>query len=250
MTSASATESASTELVPALPFDFAKLGVELKSDPSLDLSEALAKLATLPPVDPAKPVKMSTAIELVTDKLLEAIKQLPSVFGKVKPPKVRRTLTASELMLLRDEKVEIDAAEGALKKRKTEIHEMISVHFDVLAEKQRKITPEKAPTNKDGHYLIASAGNPETAPVKGGEKHFTRQKAKDKVDWSFEKLVSLLEAGEITKAEFLSMTSQTRVLDEGKIKRLLTLPSKMRRAQEITSKITVVKYGALSIHLR
>jgi hypothetical protein len=241
--------SASTEntLVPS--FDFTTLGAELKKDPNLDLSDVLARLATLPAAEVAKPVKAATAVELVTDKLMDAIEQLPTVFGKVKPPKARRLLNSTELYKLRAEKVQIDAAQGALKKRKAEIHSMISVHFDVYAETHLKIDPEKTPRDKDGHYLIASAGNPETALVKDGDKHFKRQKTKDQAVWSMEKLLDLYEKGEITRAEFLAMTSQTRVLDEDKIKRLLTLPSKMHRIQEIITKITEVQYGTLSIRL-
>jgi hypothetical protein len=248
VTSAPATDSATTALVPA--FDFDQVEIELRNDPKLDLSDVLAKLATLPPVDPAKPVKTATAIELVTDSLMAAITEIPNVFGQVKPPKTRRMLNSTELVELRAEKTQIDIAEKALKKRKEEIHKMVSVHFDVVAERQRKIDPQKTPTNKDGHYLLASAGNPEKALVKDGEKHFTREKAKDKVEWSMDALLDLLETGQITRTEFLSMTSQTRVIDQDKISRLLTLKSKAQRTRQIIQKISVVKYGALSIHLR
>ncbi|MEU9405633.1 hypothetical protein AB0E08_08000 [Streptomyces sp. NPDC048281] len=243
--------SAATETTAIVrTFDFDKLGAELEKDPKLDLTDVLAKLATIPPADPAKPVKVATAVELFTDKLMGALEAMPKVFGKIRPPKTRRLLTAPELTALRDEKVQIDAAESALKKRKTEIHEMISVHLDVVAERQRKLDPETAPKNKDGHYMLASAGNPERVAVKEGEKHFTREKAKDKVEWDMDTLLALYENSEITRAELLSMTSQTRVIDSDKIKRLLTLKSKMHRTREIVDKISVVKYGALSIHLR
>lgn len=245
MPSASATES--TALVRTFDFDAAAL--ELKKDPSLDLDEVLAKLATLPPVDLKNPVKQATAVELVTDSLMGAITELPEVFGKVKPPKTRRLLNSTELFSLRAEKIQIDIAEKALKARKTEIHEMISVHLDVVAERQRGIDPETTPKNEKGHYLLASAGNPEVVPVKDGDKHFERRKAKDKVEWSMEKLLDLLETGQITRSEFLAMTSQTRVIDKAKIARLLTLPSKMHRTQQIVNQISTVKYGALSIHL-
>jgi hypothetical protein len=242
--------SASTENALVPTFDFTKIDAELEKDPSLNLTDVLAKLAVLPPADPAKPVQTATAVELVTTKLIDAIQAIPAVFGKVKPPKTRRLLDSGELQKLRVEKIQIDAAESALKKRKTEIHSMLSVHFDVYAEKRLNVDPEQTPKNKDGHYLIASAGYPETALVKEGDTHFRRQKAKDRVEWKMEKLLDLFEKGEITRAEFLSMTSQTRVLDEDKIKRLLTLPGKMHRTQEIVTKITEVKHGALSIHLR
>lgn len=244
-TSASATETA---LVPAFNFD--QVEIELKNDPKLDLTDVLARLATAPPFDPAKPVKAATAVDLVTAPLMAAITEIPKVFGDVKPPQSRRLLNSTELVSLRAEKIQIDLAEKALKKRKEEIHRMISVHFDVVAERQKRIDPEKTPKNKDGHYLLASAGNPEKAVVKDGEKHFTREKAKDKVVFSMEKLLALYENGDITRAEFLMVTSPTRVVDKAKINRLLTIKNKMHRTQEIVSKISVVTYGALSVHLR
>jgi hypothetical protein len=243
-----ATETTSTELVPA--FDFDKLGVELKNDPSLNLSDVLAKLATLPPVDPDKPVKKASVVELVSGELMLAIEEIPNVFGKVKPPASRRVLNNAELAKLRAEKVQIDLAMKALKLRKDEIHSMVSVHFDVVAEEQKGIDPKKTPKNEKGHYLLASPGNPERADIKDGGKYFTREKAKDKVEWSMDALLSLLENGEITRAEFLAVTSTERVIDLDKIKRLLTLKNKMERTQEIVSKISTVKHGTLSINLR
>lgn len=247
MTSASATESA---LVPALPFDFDKLGVELKNDPGLNLSEVLAKLATLPSIDPDKPVKMASVVGQVTGELMLAIEEIPGVFGKVKPPASRRVLNTTELSKLRAEKIQIDVAMKALAARKAEIHDMVSVHFDVVAEEQKGIDPTKTPTSKKGHYLIASPGNPERADIKDGLKHFTREKAKDTVVWSLDALLDLLESGEITRAEFRAITSTQAVIDLDKIKRVLTLKAKRERFQEIVGKISTVKHGTLSINLR
>ncbi|QDN94876.1 hypothetical protein FNV58_00685 (plasmid) [Streptomyces sp. RLB1-9] len=250
MTSAAATESTSTELVPSLPFDFDKLGVELKNDPGLNISDVLARLATIPPIDPDKPVKMASVVELVTGELMHAIEEIPDVFGKVKPPASRRVLNTTELAKLRAEKIQIDTAMKALAARKNEIHTMVSVHFDVVAEQQKGIDPTKTPTNKKGHYLIASPGNPERADVKDGLKYFTREKAKDTVEWSMDALLDLLESGKITRAEFRAITSTQAVIDLDKVKRVLTLKSKMPRFQEIVSQISTVKHGTLSINLR
>jgi hypothetical protein len=250
VTSASATESTSTELVPSLPFDFDKLGVELKNDPSLNLSDVLARLATIQPIDPDKPVKTASVVELVTGELMLAIEEIPKVFGKVKPPASRRLLNNTELAKLRIEKIQIDTAMKALTARKNEIHTMVSVHFDVVAEEHKKIDPEKTPKSAKGHYLIASPGNPERADIKDGLKHFTREKAKDTVEWSMDALLDLLESGKITRAEFRAITSTQHVIDLDKIKRVLTLKNKMARYQEIVSKISTVKHGTLSINLR
>ena len=137
----------------------------------------------------------------------------------------------------------------AVDARKKEIHKMVSVHFDVTAEKLKR-TDEKTPQNKDGHYLLASPGYPETALVPESEKHFTREKAKDTVSYSFDKLLDLYERKEITRAEFLAFTTQTRVIDDTKIKQALISKGRRQRAQWILDKIAIVKRGNLSIHLR
>jgi hypothetical protein len=127
---------------------------------------------------------------------------------------------------------------------------MVSVHFDVVAEQQKGIDPKKTPTNKKGHYLIASPGNPERADIKDGAKYFTREKAKDTVEWNLDALLDLLETGEITRAEFRAITSTQSFIDLDKIKRVLTLKAKRERFQEIVGKISTVKHGTLSINLR
>lgn len=244
MPSASATESTAA-LVPT--FDFGKAVEKLSADKTLNLTDVLASIATLPEVDPAKQPKKATAVDLVTDTLMQAIAAIPNVFGKVKPT-TRRALSGVELARLRDEKVEVDAAEKALKARKTEIHKLVSVHFDVVAEKAAQAT-EETRRNKDGHYLLAAPGNPETAVVKEG-KSFTREKAKDTVTYSMDKLLALLEAEEITRQEFLALTSAERFIDPDKIQRAFLSNRKRARTQEILNKIADVKRGTLSIHLR
>lgn len=243
MSSAAATEKA---IVPA--FDFQQVELAIAKDPNLNLSDVLAELATLPPADPKKRPKPSTAVELVTDSLMKALDAIPDVFGKVKP-RGRRQLTKGELAQLKAEKVQVDEAIKALDARKKEIHKMVSVHFDVTAEKLKR-TDEKTPQNKDGHYLLASPGYPETALVPESEKHFTREKAKDTVSYSFDKLLDLYERKEITRAEFLAFTTQTRVIDDTKIKQALISKGRRQRAQWILDKIAIVKRGNLSIHLR
>lgn len=248
MSSSSAAATENKALVPASSFDFSKVEIELSKDPNLNLSALLGELATLPPVDPKKRPKPSTAVELVTDSLMAAIQVIPKVFGQVKP-RGRRQLTKAELAELKAEKVEVDTAIKALEARKKEIHEMVSVHFDVVAERLKR-TSEQTPQNKDGHYLLASPGNPETALVPESDKHFTREKAKDTVTYSFTKLLDLYERGEITRTEYLGLTSQVRAIDESKIKSALISKGRRQRTQWILDRIAVVKRGNLSIHLR
>lgn len=246
MSSAASTDAKA--IVPSSSFNFAEVDVQLAKDPNLNLATLLGELATLPPIDPKKRPKPSTAVELVTDSLMKAIAVIPDVFGKVKP-RGRRQLTKGELADLKAEKVEVDEAIKALEARKKEIHKMVSVHFDVVAEKLKR-TDETTPQNKDGHYILASPGNPETALVPESDKHFTREKAKDTVTYSFSKLLELYESGEITRTDFLAFTSPARVIDEAKIKAALISKGRRQRAQWIIDRITVIKRGNLSIHLR
>lgn len=245
-TESSTKTSSSKELAPT--FDFAQAEVALKKDPNLNLTEVLAQLATLPPVAKEKRPKPPTAVELVTDGLMKAIKALPDVFGQVKL-RGRRQLTKAEIATLEAEKEEIDAAIKALGKRKDEIHVMISVHLDVSAEKKKLVT-EETPQDNKGHYLIAAPGNPEIIPIEGSSRYFTREKASDKVTLSMDKLLALYESGGITRAEFLGFTKRTDAIDEEKIRRRLLNKAKAARTREIIEQIKVVTPGRLSINLR
>lgn len=245
MTSASAATD-TKELVHT--FDFGKAEIELKANPDLSLTDVLAQLSTLPPIDPAKRPKQPTAVELVTDGLMSAIKAIPGIFGSVKP-RGRRQLTKPELASLETEKTQIDTALKALSKRKDEIHSMLSVHADVVAEK-RKLANDDTPQDSKGHYLLAAPGSPEIIPIEGSSRYFTREKSSDKATLSMDKLLALYESKEITRAEYLAFTTTQRTIDEEKVRRQLLNRNKRARTREILDKITVVTPGKLSINLR
>ncbi|MFE0490187.1 hypothetical protein [Streptomyces griseoaurantiacus] len=240
------TATATSEITPV--FDFDQAVVALRKDSGASLTDVLAELAKLPAADPQDRPKPSTAVELVTDGLMKSIKAIPDVFGKIKPGG-RRALAAAELASLQAEKDEIDTAIKALTKRKDEIHAMVSVHFDVLAEKQKRVD-EGTPQDKKGHYLIARPGDPETAPVKGSGRYFTRERSSDKAALSHERLLALYEEGKITRAEYLAFTATQRDIDQEKVRRQLLSRTRRQRTQEILDEITVVTPGRLSINLR
>ncbi|MFH8483114.1 hypothetical protein [Streptomyces sp. NPDC018055] len=230
-------------------FDFEKAVVSLKADPGTSLGNLLAELATLPDPKVQKGADLAT-VARVGEALMRNIAELPSVFNRV-DPKTKRALNKTELAKLLEEKERIDAVEKAVKKRKERIHAIISDHFDCVADRQKLVT-EKTLTDANGHYLIASVGNPETAMVEGQGKYFTRERTSDTTVFSIDMLVALRDAGEISQADFLAVTRpvRKREIDEDKLRKMLLSKRLRPRAQAIISKIGSVRRGRLSINLR
>jgi hypothetical protein len=239
--------TASATIVPA--YDFDKAVVALQSGTTTNLGALLAELATMPSPKAKKDADLAT-VERVGESLMQNIAELPLVFNRVDPTK-KRTLTKPELVKLLEEKERIDAVEKATRQRKERIHAILSDHFDCVAERKKLITEETLKDEK-GHYLIAAKGAPETQQVDGSGRYFTRERASDTTVFSYERLLALYEAGEITRADFLACTRpvRSREIDEDKLRRML-LSKKLRpRAQRLISLIGEVKRGRLSINLR
>lgn len=247
MTSASATESA---LVPS--FDFPQAIALIEKDASLDLSEVLAKLATIPVAAPPaakKKVDKSAAVaKLEEDR--ETLAALPESFGIVEEPTTRRQLTKAELAKVLQEKTAIAEGKKALATRESKLNEWTSTHFDVYAEKLNLVDPKKTPKDAKGHYLIGATGNRLEQAVEGADKILTREKDADKAPMSHELLLAAYEDGKISRTEYLACTTTVRVLDEKKIRSYLLSKSKRERAQEIIAMITQFKPGRLSVHVR
>lgn len=246
MPSATATKTAK-DLVPA--FDFNAAAIAIAADPGTKLGDLLAELATLP--DPKQQKKADLAVvERVGENLMRNISELPTVFGKV-DPKSARSLNKTELAELLAEKERIDAVEKDIKKRKDRIHAILSDHFDGVARRQR-LVDENTPQDDKGHYLLASKGKPETQPVEGSGKYFTRERSSDTTVFSMDLLEAALAAGDVSRADYLAVTRpvRTREIDEEKIKRMFLSKKQLPRVQEILSKISVIKRGRLSINLR
>lgn len=246
MTSA-ATESA---IVPT--YDFSQAVALIEKDESLDLSEVLAKLATIPVAAPPaekKRVSKSTATRKIEEDR-KALAVLPEAFGVVEEPSTRRQFTKAELQKVLDEKTAIAEGKKALTARESKLNEWISTHFDVYAEKLNLVDPTKTPKDAKGHYLIGAKGNRLEAAVEGTDKILTREKEADKAPMSHELLLAAYEAGEISRTEYLAFTKTERVLDEKKIRSYLLSKAKRERTQEIITMITQFKPGKLSVHVR
>ncbi|THA72437.1 hypothetical protein E6R60_26245 [Streptomyces sp. A0642] len=242
--------SATAALVPV--YDVDKAIVRLQGDLNGSLSSLLAELATIPVPETQPSSKMPVPVaERLGETLMRAVSQLPKVFGSVKPPASRRKLFKSELAKLEAEKMMIDQSIKALGARKDEIHAMLSVHFDVVAE-EAKIVDENAPKDAKGHYLIASPGNPEKAPIDGSSQEFTRERTGDKVIFNAARLEVLYRDGEISRADYLACTRPNtgRVFDEEKLSAMLLTKTKRARGKRLIDLIGDFKRGTNSINLR
>ncbi|MGW7100369.1 hypothetical protein [Streptomyces sp. NPDC054838] len=236
----------STALVPA--YDFDKAALALKNGNS-DLGALLADLATLPA---PKRQAVPAVIERMGESLMRSVTKLPMLFGLVPPPAERRALDEEELIKLAEERNAIDEAMKALSQRKAEVNEMVSQHFDVVAEESGVAKRGKTPQDAKGHYLIASPGNWETATLDGSGQCFTRQRTSDRAQFSESKLLAAYETGIISRAEYLACTEPVRGrrISEDKIRSMLVSPKRRQRAAKIISLISDVKRGTNSIHLR
>lgn len=244
-----------TDLVPTIDFD--KLTETLKSGKDTDLASLLTELAKIPAPPAEKPPvkKVDPAVtEALNAEMVRSMDVLPKVFGKTALPVNRRELRNSELAGYLSEREEIAAAKKLLTKREELIKNAVSDHFDVVAEKAGVAKAGETPVDKNGHYLIGGSGKGQRqeARIPGSDTFFVREKSKDSVVPSFEKLFDLYEKGEVTREEFLSLTRSEsyRVLDQTKIRAGLLSKARLERTQEILSKISVVKYGTPSINVR
>lgn len=247
--------STAAELAPT--YDFGQLEISLKSDPDSNLGSLLSALATIPVQRTEKPVVKKAdpvAAEDLNQQMARSVEALPQVFGKTPLPATRRALRNNELAGYLREKEEIAAAKKALTKREELIKNAVSTHFDVVAEKSGAAKADETPVDKNGHYLIGGSSKEQRqeARTPGAETFFVREKSEDKVDLSIDMLLALYESKQITRAEFVGLTTEVsyRVIDETKVRQGLLSKARRERTQEIIRLISVVKYGTLSINTR
>jgi hypothetical protein len=193
------------------------------------LADALAGPAVPAPEaesfpSPPKPVKD-------TPQVLSALKDLPALFGSVHADK-RRVLTEEELKVVTREHEAISAVTKPLGKRADEIAELIRMHMDVDAEgrgialaaaQQRggailRPATQRVPSGiAAGHYLLARPEAPYETGVEGFEHSWQQRFVSGKVTKDLSALEQLEQDGTVTRAEYLSFTRETRVLDDEKI---------------------------------
>lgn len=186
-----------------------------------DLADAVRPPVTDPKVPdfPALPKPVT-----LTDAARQAVGRVSKVFGKFHLTEAR-PLTAPELEQLTDEARTIADAVGPLQDRSEAIAEMIRVHMDRTAERDAaqdggtplrryaRILAGKA----KGHLLRAAPGTPYKVAVNGFEQCWEQRYVTGKAEIQPAKLQTLLDAGKITRAEFLAFTREVRAYDEDKV---------------------------------
>jgi hypothetical protein len=208
-------EGTSAELAPVAPGAIDRVKGD-KPWSMLDLAEILARPAAqfggeadkLPV--PAPKVKF-------TDKLRQALKSLPDLFGQVMPDEVR-VLDRHELKAITEEAVALALIEKEAKARLDNIRKVIRNHQDKAAEAAGlpEGTQRVSEGVAKGHWLLAAEGEPHKTPVDGYADPWQQQKVSGKVTVDYSVLGDLARDGEVTRAEFLALTREVRAFDEAK----------------------------------
>lgn len=143
----------------------------------------------------------------------EALEKVGKVFGAVVPDQ-RRMLKPAEVTALIDERQTLDEIRKMAESRNEGIRATIFNHLDVEVEEQG--AAEEAQRDAKGHYLVKGEvrGTPDT------DHRFTREirNSSPSLDASaLEALAKDDEYPDFTWDDYLSMTTQTRVMDENKV---------------------------------
>lgn len=173
------------------------------------LLEALA-----PDVPPAAEVEAQAPMPVaITPEQREAITKVGEVFGKVVPTE-RRTLQATEVASLIEEKQTLDELKKMAEARHESIRTTVFNHFDVEAEAEGKAAD--AYRDKRGHYILT--GEARATPEVG--KKFTREVRQQGPSLNASALEALArddDFADLTWDDYLKMTTQVRVVDENKV---------------------------------
>jgi hypothetical protein len=168
-------------------------------------------LKEISPTEPVALVPMPQAPlpVAITVKQREALDRVTEVFASV-VPKTRRALEPREVHAIIEERMTLDELEDLAEKRKDAIRTTICNHLDVKAEQSGEATD--APRDAKGHYVLkGKAGVPDMPKV------FSRELRTNAPTLDVEALEEMVQAGELDRADFLAMTTQTRIVDENKV---------------------------------
>jgi len=168
---------------------------------------------------------------VITPEAKRALLDLPKVFGKVILDK-RRPLSSEEITNLRKEQEVLRQIEALMKGRDDAIKEYIRTHVDADAEaagiavdrdvvRGGHVVVEATPRDPKGHYLLAEKGKPTVVPIPGTNETYSLEyrEGKDTPSIDPNALEDLLESGEISREDYLSLTVEKRVFDEAKAAR-------------------------------
>jgi hypothetical protein len=154
----------------------------------------------------------------ITPEIEKALTDLEHVFGRVQP-KVRRTLNEAERAALGRELEVINTLKDLLAKRKDDIRAIVYAALDVAAERDGVADPASSPRDKDGHYVLGTPGKPSTyerMPIPDSNYDFVREARNPKVEYDEAQLDRMLQAGQITREQYLALTVEKRVFDKTK----------------------------------
>jgi hypothetical protein len=192
-----------------------------------DKATGLVPLATKP--FPAVPKTQD-----LTDSQKVALARVKDVFNSVTPT-TRRALTKEEMASLFAEDMVLREIVEALIVRAEDIKEIVRHHKDVVAEKHEKADPESTPRDANGHYIMASKGNPNRTDVMGTDKSYSSEFRAGAITISGGDLTDLFDDGEISRSDYLAFTREARVFDESKATAaILAQPERLNILERIT----------------
>ena len=174
-------------------------------------SVAVALLAEAP-LDEPKKLKVPAKVTM-TDELVSALTVLPAVFAKEQVAEIRQ-LTPEELASLAEEQETITAILKPLDTRLSAIKDSIRHHLDLRAVADGRAA--KAEVDNNGHYVVAVKGMPDTLPMPGTNQVWSNEYKSGTTEIDAGKLLTMYEAGEITREEYLAFTKEVRIFDEAK----------------------------------
>lgn len=203
------TQSTSTEI------DLVGKAVErLQSDKPVSMTDLL-KVLRPDPVGPEKVSEKVPAPAAITKEQRAALERVMEVFGQVVPTE-RRALQPAEVSSLLEEKRVLAEVEKMAKKRVESIRTTVYNHLDVEAEQDDSFDAEHTLKDKDGHYILKGEAR---GTENDGEK-FARETREGSPTLDVEALKALADDPDFEGLDhktYLSMTTQTRVVDEAKV---------------------------------
>lgn len=186
----------------------------LGQEPDTSIANVLID-AFAPKTDSTAPATVK--IPALTEEHREALRLLPEVYARVTPTEPRR-LTQAELEALVTEREVLDLIEALVTSRKkNSLREHLANHMDRVAE-TKGLAAEGSVTDDKGHYYVK-----DEEPVPGTGRKVQKIVSDPKAQVSSAKLLEMYEAGDLTREEYLALTTQptTRVFDETKARKAI-----------------------------
>lgn len=147
-----------------------------------------------------------TAFEVskITDEQRAALVAIVDLYGKVVPTEPR-LLSAEELTAIVREREVINTLLAFLATRKdTSIRETLANHLDKVVESQPKA--DEQPKDQKGHYAVK-----QSVPVEDTDLHVQRIVSQPKPKVSGASVQAAFRAGELTREEYISLTTKPEV---------------------------------------